>query len=137
MLERLALLILLVGAAWLAYTLWYRWRLRRTATHLHREAWLADFQRGKPAVVLFTADFCHPCKTQQRPALERLQADLSADALQIFQVDVEQQPDVAARWGVLSLPTTYILDGAGQPRQVNHGVTSAEKLKRQLEALSS
>jgi hypothetical protein len=41
---------------------------------------------------------------------------------------------VADYWGVLSAPTTFIIDARGQPRAVNHGLASMEKLLRQLEA---
>ncbi|HLE53485.1 MAG TPA: hypothetical protein VI755_15570, partial [Anaerolineales bacterium] len=36
-------------------------------------------------------------------------------------------------WGVLSVPTTFIIDRRGRPRRVNHGVASAEKLFKQIE----
>ena len=30
------------------------------------------------------------------------------------------------------MPTTFVLDAAGAPSHVNHGVAAAEKLKRQI-----
>jgi len=33
----------------------------------------------------------------------------------------------------LSVPTTYLIDRGGQPRHVNHGVASAEKLMTQIQ----
>ena len=32
------------------------------------------------------------------------------------------------------MPTTFIIDAQGQPHHINHGLTSKEKLRRQLEA---
>jgi hypothetical protein len=40
---------------------------------------------------------------------------------------------VADYWGVLSVPTAVVIDSQGRPRRVNHGVTSAEKMLKQIE----
>jgi thioredoxin 1 len=91
-----------------------------------------NYQTGQPAIVYFTTPNCAPCKTIQRPALEKLKKKLG-EHLQIIEVDASQRPDLAQAWGVLSVPTTFIIDSAGNPRHVNHGATSAEKLTDQLE----
>jgi len=82
---------------------------------------------GKPVLLYFTAPTCAPCKTLQRPAIHRLH-ELAGERLQIVEVDASLQPDIADQWGVLSVPTTFIIDSKGAPRYVNHGVASAEKL---------
>ena len=46
-----------------------------------------------------------------------------------------QQAATAKQWSVLSVPTTFILDRDGRPRQVNHGYASTEKLFGQIAAL--
>jgi hypothetical protein len=58
------------------------------------------------------------------------------DRLQIVEIDAASQPEVASKWGVLSVPTTFVLDHKGQPQHVNHGVASYEKLLRQMGSLS-
>lgn len=93
---------------------------------------LAAFKPGKPAVLYFTMPGCVPCRTTQRPALEKL-AGLVGDQVQIIEVDVVEQPALAESWGVLSVPTTFIIDPQGRPRSINHGVALAEKLIDQLE----
>ena len=87
---------------------------------------------GIPAILYFTTPTCRPCQTVQRPALAKLQERLG-DCLQIITVDAIERPDLADYWGVLSVPTTFIIDSNGRPRRVNHGVASAEKLLRQIE----
>jgi thiol-disulfide isomerase/thioredoxin len=90
--------------------------------------------RGMPAVVYFTTPDCVPCKTVQRPALRRLQ-EQAGEKLQVVEIDASQQPELASQWGVMSVPTTFIIDGQGEPRHVNHGVASLEKLQKQLKDL--
>lgn len=124
----LALGIALAGLA--AYWLLNRvllWRVRR------KQLGLEQLRPGVPAILYFTTTTCQPCKTVQRPALHKLSEQLG-ERLQIVQVDATERPDLADYWGVLSVPTTFIIDSKGQPRGMNHGVASAEKLLRQLEA---
>lgn len=136
MIERVIILIGLIGLGILAYRLFNLWWVRRAERCTTCDPLLEYYRLGVPGVVLFTAEYCYPCVSQQQPALRRLAEQLGADKVQIIKVDVEADPAAARRWGVLSLPTTFILDKNGKPREVNHGVTSTEKLKRQLEALS-
>lgn len=128
----LALIALGVGL-YLAWNRWQVWRLSRgRAASLPG---LETIRLGVPAVLYFTTPDCVPCRTTQRPALERLKADL-ADDLQVVEIDATLRPSLADQWGVLSIPTTFIIDASGQPRRVNHGVTSAAKLKQQLDEVS-
>lgn len=87
---------------------------------------------GVPSILYFTTPDCAACKTVQRPALRSLQERLG-DRLKVIEIDAQERPDLASRWGVLSVPTTFIIDANGQLRHVNHGVTRAEKLLQQLE----
>lgn len=86
---------------------------------------------GVPAILYFTTPDCAPCKTFQAPAIESLQAQFG-DRLQVIKIDASQRNDLADAWGVLSVPTTFIIDAQGQPRHVNNGVASAAKLRQQL-----
>jgi thiol-disulfide isomerase/thioredoxin len=92
----------------------------------------AAYQSGHPAIVYFTTPTCAPCKTIQRPAIEKLKKKLG-EQLQVFEVDASAEPELAQDWGVLSVPTTFVIDSEGTPRHVNHGVATAEKLTYQLE----
>jgi len=96
---------------------------------------LEEFQTGKPGILYFSMEGCVPCRTTQRPALEKL-AGMIGDQIQIIEVDVVERPELADSWGVLSVPTTFIIDPFGRPRRVNHGVALAEKLLDQFEQVS-
>jgi thioredoxin-like negative regulator of GroEL len=91
--------------------------------------------RGVPGIVYFTTPDCAICKAVQRPALNALQARC-AGRIEVVEVDACQRPDLAKSWSVLSVPTTFVLDGAGRPLHVNHGAVSMEKLLGQLPALT-
>jgi thiol-disulfide isomerase/thioredoxin len=133
MMDELALRALwsagIVLGGWAAYWLLNRVILLRLR---NRARGLEGFTPGKPAVLYFTTPQCIPCKTQQRPALVKLTEQVGSQ-VQIIQVDATERPDLADYWGVLSVPTTFIIDSKGQPRGINHGVASAEKLLKQLE----
>ncbi|MBX3045925.1 MAG: thioredoxin family protein [Anaerolineales bacterium] len=118
---------LIAVGAWLLYAAWRRWRLARLQTpQLGLESWRGD----GPAILYFTTPDCVPCKTQQRPELRRL-VELDA-RVQVIQIDATQQPKVADYWGVLSVPTTFVINSRGQARAMNPGVARADKLLRQL-----
>lgn len=95
---------------------------------------LESIRPGIPAILYFTTPTCVPCKTIQRPALAKIQERLGG-SVQVIEVDAAAHPELANYWGVLSVPTTFIIDAHGRPRRVNHGVSSAEKLERQIEEL--
>lgn len=90
-----------------------------------------DLRSGAPAILYFTTPDCVPCRTVQGPAIEELRAQYG-ERLQIIKVDAAQRTDLANAWGVLTVPTTFIIDGHGQPRHVNNGVTPAPRLRQQL-----
>lgn len=89
---------------------------------------------NKPVIVYFTTPDCVPCKTIQRPALDKLTSTYG-DKLQVLEIDATERPDLAKTWGVMSVPTTFLLDSKGEARYVNNGVARAEKLMEQLQTL--
>ncbi len=135
MLERIGLVIILTLAGYVIYITLTRRQLGRVAAAAAVDPILRGLEHGKPAIVYFTTPTCIPCKTQQTPALNRLQAELTD--LQVVRIDATEDTEAADRWGVLSVPTTFIIDRSGQPRDVNHGVADASKLKRQLQAANA
>jgi len=127
-LGRLGIALLVAAAGVLAYRLFNRMLLARLRG---RRLGLESVRPGVSAILYFTTPTCQPCKTVQRPALARVQAALG-ERVQVIEVDCTQRPDLADSWGVLSVPTTFIIDSRGRPRRVNHGVTRADQLLAQL-----
>lgn len=89
---------------------------------------------NKPVIVYFTTPDCVPCKTVQRPALDQIRL-LLGEKLQVIEIDASERPDLAQRWGVMSVPTTFLLDARGEARYVNNGVARVEKLMEQVQTL--
>lgn len=131
MIERLIAAAILLAVGLVAYRLVIAWQIRRTTALAPSDPLLADVKPGVATVLYFTTPMCAPCKTQQTPGLDRLKAQLG-EAVQIIRVDATEQPDAAKRWGVLSVPTTFVLDGRGTTLAVNNGVAEANKLLQQI-----
>jgi thiol-disulfide isomerase/thioredoxin len=128
-LERLFIAIAVSGLGAAAYLLFNRVMLQRASSKVGR---FASYQSGLPAIVYFTTPTCAPCKTVQRPAIERMKAGYGR-WFQVIEVDASQQPEIAQDWGVMTVPTTFVIDASGKPRYINQGVVTAEKLIQQLE----
>ena len=58
-------------------------------------------QASKPVVVDFWAEWCGPCK-MIAPSLEEISEE--NDAVQIVKVNIDDNPDLAAQFGVRSIP---------------------------------
>jgi thiol-disulfide isomerase/thioredoxin len=89
---------------------------------------------NKPVLIYFTTPTCAPCKTIQRPAIDQI-ARLLGEKLHVVEIDATERPDLAKTWGVMSVPTTFLLDSRGEARYVNNGVIRAEKLMQQIQTL--
>jgi thioredoxin 1 len=92
---------------------------------------LKGFVSGKPGFLIFGSPHCAPCVHAQKPAAKKLFSELGG-AIQLIEVDVTEEPSLAERYGVVSLPTVFLFDGSGKPRRVNHGFVSADEMRRQI-----
>jgi thioredoxin-like negative regulator of GroEL len=110
------------------------YKLTNRAVLEHAAAQAPVSQSGTPSILYFTTPDCSPCKTIQRPAIQRVQQTVG-ERIVVVEVNAYEQPELARQWGVLSVPTTFILDSSGKPLHINHGVTQAEKLLKQLQAV--
>lgn len=82
-----------------------------------------------PVLVDLHATWCAPCKAQA-PILEQL-AKRIGDKAKIIKVDVDKNPQVAAKYQVQGVPTLIIFQG-GKIRWRGSGVRQADELEQRL-----
>ncbi|MEV6421360.1 thioredoxin [Streptomyces sp. NPDC051662] len=85
---------------------------------------------GLPVLVEFTADWCGPCR-QLAPVLSAVAGE-QAGRLKVVQLDVDTNPEVTARYGVLAMPTLMVFR-AGEPVKSMVGARPKRKLLQELE----
>jgi len=131
MIERLLIVAAFTFVAIAAYGLW-RVAQRRRLMVLARDV-PADVggEAGTPTILYFTAPDCAQCRLRQAPILEQLLSELDHPVL-LRKLDALEYDDLARHYGILTVPTTVILDAAGRPRAVNHGLATADRLRAQL-----
>ena len=69
-----------------------------------------------PVLVEFTADWCPPCK-MIAPVLEEMASELG-DQVTITKLNVDENPDIAMRYGVMSIPTLLLFDGGDIKKKI-------------------
>jgi thioredoxin 1 len=126
MTERMLITLMVAGGIAL---LWLGWQWLKP--RLVRAIDSAEEATGKPTLLVFTGEYCAVCKFQQAPVIERLMTGLG-NAVAVNQVDVSDRPDLAGKYKVLTLPTTVVLNPAGQVAHINYGLADQSQLESQL-----
>ncbi len=92
---------------------------------------VAVLQARLPVLVDFWAEWCPPCKWLE-PVLEEVAAE-QAGKLLVAKVDADENPELARRYGTLSLPSLLLfVDGVEQARIV--GAMPKRRLLAELAA---
>ncbi|HUI63456.1 MAG TPA: thioredoxin [Bacteroidota bacterium] len=104
--------------------------------HLTKQTFLEkvfDYEKNKewafagqlPCIVDFYADWCGPCK-MVAPVLEQLSKDY-AGKVDIYKVDTDKEQELAAVFGIRSIPSILFVPKEGKP-QMAMGALPKESL---------
>ena len=109
--------------------------------HLTKETFIEkvfDFEKNQewkfegklPCIIDFYADWCGPCK-MVAPILEELSVEY-AGKINIYKVDTEAQQELAAAFGIRSIPSMLFCPSEGQP-QMSQGALPKPSLKQAID----
>jgi thioredoxin len=86
-------------------------------------------QSERPVIVDFWAEWCGPCRAVS-PILAQI-AEERADELRVVKVNIDEEPELQQRYGILSIPTILLFKG-GEPAAAAIGAQPKQMLERSL-----
>lgn len=86
----------------------------------------------KPAVIDFYASWCGPCRALA-PVLEELAAEYEGQ-IYIYKIDTEAEQELAAAFGIRSIPTLLFVPKEGNPRMAQGALPKAT-LKKAIDEI--
>ena len=108
------------------------------AEHLTKESFLEkifdyennqewNYKGDKPAIIDFYADWCGPCK-MVAPIIEELSEEYEG-LVDIYKIDTETEEELAAVFGIRSIPSILFIPVDGQPQMAAGALPKAQFIK--------
>jgi hypothetical protein len=91
-------------------------------------------EAGPVRVLAFSTPQCQQCRLLQKPALAEVAAQ--TEQVEILSIDALEQPELAERYGILTVPSTVVLAPNGRASAVNYGFAPARVLLEQIAGAS-
>jgi len=91
------------------------------------------YEGDKPAIIDFYADWCGPCR-QAAPVLEELAAEYKGQ-IYIYKVDTEKEKELAAVFGIRSIPAFLFVPQEGRPSMSNGIAQTPEATKEMFKQM--
>ncbi|MCC9144285.1 MULTISPECIES: thioredoxin [unclassified Arthrobacter] len=85
----------------------------------------------KPVIVDFWAEWCGPCRMLS-PILDDIAAQYS-DKVDVVKVNVDENPAIAAQYGITSIPAVYVFKG-GEVAATSIGAKPKQVLEQEFAA---
>lgn len=108
--------------------------MAETTLHLTEASFDTEIGKHKEVLMVdFWAEWCQPCRAIA-PALEEL-AQESKGSVSLAKVNVDDNPQLAARFGIRSIPTILFMKD-GQVMDQVIGAVPKSQMKKKLDALA-
>ncbi|MDH6343992.1 thioredoxin 1 [Parabacteroides sp. PFB2-12] len=89
------------------------------------------YEGDKPCIIDFYADWCPPCK-KIAPILAELAAEYKEDII-IYKINVDNEKELAALFGIQSIPSLLFVPVSGQPMMAQ-GALPKDKFIEQIDS---
>lgn len=96
--------------------------LEKVFNYTENKDW--KFEGDKPALIDFYADWCGPCK-MLAPILDQLSEEYG-DKINIYKIDTEAEQELAAAFGIRSIPSMLFCPMDEEPQMANGALPKAE-----------